>query len=390
MHRRYLILFLVPVSLFAIAMGVSLLFLRSAGELDDLDAIAAAQQDRGGLYGSAVHEDVYAYKLALARNRPAKTAIVGSSRVLAFSQRHFATPMVNLGLMASSGPQLESAVDDLLRIARPEVVLLGIDFYWANPKWIGPLNLTDRGAEARRMTPGKLIAPYRWLWEGRVAEATFVRSIFGMPPALLAVPSTGWRARLLGDGYGPEGEWGYGATAFGRAPSDDIGFGNTLGRIGAGTAPFFDGTEVNPAALAAIGRTLRRLEAAGISAVTFLPPLAPSALRLIREGGARYAYVEEFRRRLAEISPHHFDALDIEPLGAVDCEFVDGYHFGQIAAARILLAMARSPVGRQIDAPALSELVRRKAGGTVLDSRYAAPGELEADYLNLGCRKPPP
>lgn len=390
MHRRYLILFLVPVSLFAITMGIGLLFLGSGGELDDLDAIAASQQNRGGLYGSAVHDDAYAYKLALAGHRPATTAIIGSSRVLAFSQRHFASPMINLGLMASSGSQLESAVESLLRVSRPEIVLLGIDFYWANPKWIGPLNLADRGGESRRITPDKLILPYRWLWEGRVAEATFVRSILGMPPALLAVPSTGWRARLLGEGYGPEGDWGYSATVFGRTRSDDVGFGTTLGRMEAGTAPFFEGTEVNPAALSAIGRTLRRLEAAGIAVVTFLPPLAPSALRRIREGGAQYAYIDEFRRRLAEISPHHFDALDIGPLGATDCEFVDGIHFGQIAAARILLAMANSPVGGQIDARALEELVHRGAGGTVLDLRYAALGESESDYLKLGCEKPSP
>jgi len=386
MYRRYLILFLVPVSIFAIAMGISLLFLGSGGELEDLDAIAVAQQDRGGLYGSAVHEDVYAYKLALARHRPATTAIVGSSRVLAFSQQHFATPMINLGLMASSGPQLESAVEDLLRVAQPKVVLLGIDFYWGSPKWIGPLNVADRGGESRRLTPIKLIAPYRWLAEGRVNDRTFIKSVLGMPPSILSVPSTGWRARLIGDGYGPEGEWGYGATVFGRVPSDDIGFANTLGRIAAGTSPFFDGTDVNPATLAAISRTLRRLESAGIPAVTFVPPLAPRALRPIREGGARYAYIETFRRQLADISLHHFDAFDIGHLGATDCEFFDGYHFGQIAAARLLLAMARSPLGAQIDIRKLGEVVRQGAGHTSLDDRYARSGESETDHLKLGCR----
>ncbi len=58
-NRRYFWLFLTPIAIFAAAIGLSLLFLYRGGELTEIKAIAAAQQLNGGLYGTALHYDVY-------------------------------------------------------------------------------------------------------------------------------------------------------------------------------------------------------------------------------------------------------------------------------------------------------------------------------------------
>ena len=74
-------------------------------------------------------------------------------------------------------------------------------------------------------------------------------------------------------------------------------------------------------------------------------------------------------------------------MGGTDCEFVDGFHPGEVADARILVALSGTPLGQYLDRAQLSHVLETRAGRASMDERYARPGEAEVDFLKLGCRK---
>jgi len=385
-YRRYIALLLAPAVAAALGIGASLLVLERVGERVSPPKIAESLQATGGLYGSALHDDAYAFKLALAARRQPQVAIVGSSRTLTVASEFFAVPTANLGLMASSTRQLEAAVNDVLAVARPQLLVLGIDFFWFHPQWAGPFVLSPNAELSRKLTPNKLLAPYRWLALGQIRPDEAFAALAGRPPNLLAVPAIGWRARSRGDGYAADGQYVYGSQIFGRRPADDEGFADTLDRIARGTSQFRHGREIDADAFAPLARTIARLRGEGIAVVTYLPPLAPIVDAAMRAQPERYAYVDAVRARMAALSPQHLDATDIAPLGANDCEFVDGFHAGAVASARVLAALASTDLGRYLDAGKIADAIATHAGKVATDLRYARPGEREVNFLGLPCK----
>lgn len=385
-YRRYVGLLLAPAAAAALAVGVSLLFLYRVGELESPPKTAAQLQRVGGLYGSALHDDAYAFKLALVQQLQPNVAVIGSSRTLTVSSEFFSVPTANLGLMASSARQMEAAVNDVLSVSRPQLLLLGVDFFWFHPRWAGPFVLAPSAASSRKLTPIKMTAPYRWVARDQLPLTDALATLAGDPPSLLTLPAIGWRARLYGDGYAADGQYIYGSQIFGRQASSDAGFADTLDRVSRGTSQFIHGSEIGADALAPLERTIARLRRDGVSVVTFFPPVAPSVNKAMFALPARYAYIDVIRSKVAEISAQHLDATDIAHLGATDCEFVDGFHAGAIASARVLEALATTDLRRYLDVERIAATIAVRAGNVSTDLRYARPGETETNFLGLPCK----
>ena len=95
-YRRFILIVLLPVLLLLPAGAANWLFLENAGELTAIEDVVARQQNEGGLYGTAIHPNDYAYKLALLAARQPEVVAIGSSRVLQF-------PVRNRPLLAEPG-----------------------------------------------------------------------------------------------------------------------------------------------------------------------------------------------------------------------------------------------------------------------------------------------
>lgn len=385
---RYFIAVLGPIGL---VVAACLVFLYRGGEFTPLAMIAAEQQRHGGLYGTAVHADTHPYKFALLRAREPDIAVIGSSRVLTFRQELFDARIVNMGLTASSVEQMEGAVRELLQTRKPRAVLLGVDHYWGNPAWERELNARNAPASSR-VVPN-IMLPVQWLLDRKISPRDFLTGLAGsIPSASGAAYAWGWSALRNGDGFAADGSYVYGATLYGRAPAADPQFRDLLARVTGGLAQFAYGDTVSEPAVAAYIRTIALLGDAGVRVAVLIPPVAPAVYREIaarRQTG--YRYMQPFLDRIAksgvQLGAAVFDMLDPAAFSGLPCEFVDGFHTGDVGAARILKAMGDALGADIINRARVEAVIAKRAGYASLDDRFARPGERETDFLGLGCAR---
>ena len=86
-----------------------------------------------------------------------------------------------------------------------------------------------------------------------------------------------------------------------------------------------------------------------------------------------------------------YDFTGAESLGANDCEFVDGFHGGEIVYQRILAEIARrkphGAIAPIVSRVGLNNSVQQSSGHT-LSAESAATYVLdETDFLAIGCAK---
>ena len=137
-------------------------------------------------------------------------------------------------------------------------------------------------------------------------------------------------------------------------------------------------------------RTIERLDTEGIRVITFLPPLAPTVLAAMARNAQGYRYIDEVRARMPGISAHHYDFHDGRAMHTSDCEFVDGFHGGDVTFGRLLDAIATDPssgLSPYFAAEKVREAIKRFAGNALSDHRYRQDGETELDFLEIGCAK---
>ncbi len=388
---RFIIAFFIPILLASPLAGANYLFLRNAGELDSIEQVAAMQQKSSALYGTALHPNVYPYKIELLRASNPKVVVIGSSRVLQIRGSHFLTPFVNLGRTVNYPAEAEKLVEDMLAVSKPELVLFGVDFWWFNPHSIFAFTFASHEFRGGELSVDALIAPVKWLWQGKVSPSLFFNIIrSGHPFRVNRVPMFGVQAIVLGNGFSSDGSNYYLGTVYGRGSAEDPKFSDTLSRIARKIGQFRQAREIDESRFEVLRRTIERLEAEGIRVITFLPPLAPTVLAAMKQDAQSYQYIDEVRARMPEISAHHFDFHDGRVLGTSDCEFVDGFHGGDVTFGRLLDAIATDPssgLSRYFAAERVRAVIKMFAGNALSDHRYRLDGENELDFLEIGCAK---
>ena len=77
--------------------------------------------------------------------------------------------------------------------------------------------------------------------------------------------------------------------------------------------------------------------------------------------GKDYAYADRALVRLAARETRHFDFLEISSMDATDCEFIDGFHAGDVVAARMLKAMVKAQdngLADFVDGPDIERIIK--------------------------------
>lgn len=391
-HTRFLFIFLLPV-LIVLPVGiVSALFLARCGELDSVEKVVANQQISKGLYGSAIHPNAYPYKLALYRARKPDVVAIGSSRVLQFRQEHFSMPFVSMGMAANYPAEAEKLLDDILEIHKPSLVILGIDFWWGNPRWIHAPNFDHHKLRGGELTPEALGAPLQWLVDRKISWNLVLGRVIGPSENVASKGNMiGVQAIASGNGFAPDGSRHYSDVLYGRRPPEDPGFSDTARRIATDSAQFKYGEMVAVERIESLKRFVLRLKNAGVAVVTVIPPVAPSVEKMMQNAGQKYAYVHELQIQLQGIGDHHFDFFSAGSLGGNDCEFVDGFHGGDVISARMVLEFSKKPdLARYVRLKSIRHAISDYSGMASADRSYANSGEYEIDFLGIGCNKSEP
>lgn len=358
-------------------------YFTATGDLLDEEAAAAIQRqgDPACTYFSLAVDNHAAFKYAAYAGRHPRIVALGSSRVLQLSGKLFVEPFYNLGRTMNSMADGSIALRQMVRLGKPEIVLLGID-HWllsANHRLSRPddgtVNRTDPFAASQILRlvgtvirrPELLVAPQR-LADG-------------------AHCPVGMAGITYHSGFDPAGFYYYGERLMLPAvEQEDFGFRDSLHRVGTGSRRFEHGDQPDPERVRSLAALIRDIEREGIEVIAFMPPVAPSIYdEMVRSG--YYGYVGKIREALADAGVEIHDFHDPRALGFVDCEFTDGFHGGDVAYARLLGELARRvPTLR----PYLDLAEVRRVGGMAghatvyFEETFGVP---ESDFLGLGCTK---
>ncbi|MBQ9405772.1 MAG: hypothetical protein IJU37_03415 [Desulfovibrio sp.] len=379
----------------------TLWWLYSSGDVAVERAVAAQRQGGFVVFGSGVSQDFVDYKLQLYAAIKPTVAVVGSSRVMQFRSRYFRVPFCNVGGTAGNLPVLRSTIDAMLRIHRPQAVIIGLDFWWFMPTWNA-----DPFAE-EPPTSGSYVygletlkKPWIWLLEGKISPKELLAPILPESLGGFRTDRYGIMAQQTNDGFGPDGSWYYTAESTGQKRPFDYQFADTLKQVAYGIKAFYrvpqrdddsNGDGISQAHLDAFAEIYCRLKARNIPVFVFIAPLSSRVLEAMRAQGQGYPHLFRLREALQSRGIDVVDFTDPRTLASNDCEFFDGFHGGEVTYARLLRRMADRWPGLKtyVAMEALNEVIHTWKGyALVFDERLSTRSEI--DFMHFGCPKRKP
>lgn len=355
------------------------IFLSKIGEIG-LDNVVKAQLSDGAgttLYSSGLNQRAFSYKLRLMDGINPDVVAIGSSRAMQVRREFFILPFANLSRSVSSVGELEMMVDQLLlRGRRPKLMLLFVDPWWFNRRYAkngagDPQLLRFPEYISVDVFVGAVKALGKGNWIARAAESK----------------NLGIHAILTGDGFAQDGSYHYVSAIQGKGA--DVKFLHTLSRISVGKERFEKSDFADHSLVRRTCVAISKIRRSGSKVVLIAPPFADRVWREMVRGG--YGYIEDAHKELRscmEGAFYDFSAAEAIP-GSNDCEFIDGFHGGDVTYARMLKAIAREvpEIKSALAADFVDEFIRVNAGYAGGMTRARFLDGKEKDFNDLGCRK---
>ena len=326
---------------------VSLLWL--SGELYTTKGGLEHQLRTGGVYGRTIFADDHHYKVLLyGRRRPLVLAL-GSSRTMQFRETYL-DPSQRFMTAGGAMHTLEEGdrfVTETFPTWRPQVVILGVDYWWFQPAAATAETTAD---DARYDSYSYVLAA------GASALPRLVPHLLArvdVAAPFSGIGAVGSRGRTFGDGFRTDGSHaaaGFYSHGVGDPGVLDVDYQYTLGRIRNETHPFEGGGHVSAEATAVFRRLLARLASQGTKVALFLPPFSPPVYQALA-GSPRYAILGEVRRLVAATAVEQgmkFGDYSSMPFPDRSC-YTDGFHGSEqlyALIARELIDPARTDRSR--------------------------------------------
>lgn len=383
---RYLGLFAIPLFVAGIVLGALHLFLAQAGETIGPVAAAHRQAETGEKYGAALTYRPFAFKLERYRALKPDVLIVGSSRVMAFAGEAFNGTVYNSGGAANTLDQAVTFIRAAREIHQPKAILLGLDFWWFNPNRDDEIDITSQDSDRIELSLSQLLAPIEWIADGEVKPSEFLSTLAAPGPGIGAL------AQFHGQGWDKFGRYHYGELYDGRMESEDKQFERTLERLrkAKASSKFSVRVAPEPTAIAALGTLVNELRAEGIDVTLLLPPIAAPVLSELTLSPEQ-VLLPAWQTAMHGLGIPVIDAQDPASVASEPCEFIDGFHGGEVTYLRILdrIAGGSAVLARAIDRAKVQRLIKDNAGHARVAEWRPADTEPEIDFLDLGCAKSP-
>mgnify|MGYP000158713286 FL=1 len=214
-------------------------WLHSSGDLAVERAVKNQAAGRFALFGSGVSQDFVDYKLQLYAAVKPQVVALGSSRVMQFRGAYFRRPFLNVGGTAGNLPVLRSTLDAMLRLHRPEAVILGLDFWWFMPRWNpDPFKEEPPTSGSYVYNLDSLKKPWTWLLEGKISWRDLLGPVLPRSLGGFRDDRYGIMAQQTDDGFGSDGSWYYTGEITGQKRPFDYRFEDTLKQVRYGIKAF--------------------------------------------------------------------------------------------------------------------------------------------------------
>jgi len=319
-----------------VLVGVPAVVLIASGELTSTKSVIDRQlRGEPVLFGPVYTNLVKPFKCATTQRRQPEVIALGSSRVMQFRASFFDAPQTfyNAGGAVNTIVDVSPFLRCVPAASRSPIVILALDQWFFNPRWQRDLGVPNFD---ETMDPLGVVQA-RW----KDVYTDLAHHKISFPRLWDAKDAVGLNAIMKQRGFRNDGSYSYGDLE--HCDDCEVDFADTLQRIASGQRRFEWGADVDRLALDEVDRVLEIAAAKNIQVVGLLPPFAPSVWSHLRASD-RYGYIDALRIQLPAIFARRgrqlFDFSDPDSIGAVDAEFIDGFHGSERTYVRMLLKMA--------------------------------------------------
>jgi hypothetical protein len=374
--KRFLLGFFLASIFASIFYLVIYLLLLQVGEVN-LDKVVKKQLiNKRVLYVSGINQSTYQYKIKLFDTTQPEIVTIGSSRAMQVRNQFFNKSFINLGGI-NNVAELESMITELVsRKQKPKLVLVFIDPWWVNKDFAGNGGITPLS------NPSQFSLPLAISAISTLRQGNWLTK-------MLSSDNLGIHSILTDEGFSHDGSYHYTTTLSGQRPTEDQNFSNTLWRISNSNARFNKADTPDSKLVSRMCSALQKLDANFEHVVVIAPPFSSIVWKSMAKGG--YEYIDTTNNEIAKCIGsdkfHSFVSGDNIPENT-DCEFIDGFHGGDVTYARVISIVATKDahVHRYTDSSYLDQFINENsglAGGTTM----RLFGIKEIDFLMLGCVK---
>ena len=395
---RYLVVFAITAGVLLAPFGASVLFLLRSGELTAPAEVASWLQRSGGIYGTALNDNLREMAFSIFRLRQPEVIVMSSSRGADFRREFFTRPFSCVCNMMSNIAQGQQFVEAATGLPAPSVAIIGLDYWWFSTTddsedvpWAGV-------GSAPKLTRYKVLTPYQWIGDGKLTVGDFFAVLAGRTDlsALSTEPKLGVQAIKISDGTRADGTWSMlGTASTSERPIPIDAYMNRMVSepeliLKEAEGRYQPDQRLDERRVEQLKQLVADLERRGTKVVLFLLPIVPGIIDVMRQT-RRYTFIDELDSRLRELGAEYDNFLDPRSFGGSACEFQDPHHGGNVLSARMLKAAIdrdpRSTLARVVDYPVVADVTRRFAGRVVAAIGSETAAFREVDFLGIGCPK---
>lgn len=386
-YRKFIILYVVVTALIIAPFGLNLLFIHRARENLTYTEIAKLQHQRNALYGTAMNQNTFSYKLALVRHVRPNIIALGSSTILTLREEFFNKPFINCGSAMNSLTEGNLFLKEMLKFHKPDIVIVGLDFWWFSDGFKEPVKFDYHENIGSQVTFEKLTSPFRYLYKSRISKDDYIKTVFlgSRDNSLTKYETIGLRAMKNSDGFRKDG------SVF----SGSILFGLSHGEIGVNPSLAVDshrrfeyGNEISERKTGLLRDIIAILERNNINFVILIPSVSTSMYNFYRSDPVRFGYIDRFREYVHSLPYEVYDYHDISECRSNDCELLDDLHAGEVTYLRMLLtATAKNPssvLKRYLEIGRLQKTVLEFSGKRLV---VFESDKGKFNYQESGCKK---
>lgn len=378
----------------------NLLFLRHTAETWTFKEIIQRQRQMNAVYGSALVDNTFRYKLELIRAVKPEIVALGSSKTMLLQEQAFYVPFVNAGGGMHHLNEGILFLTEMVKFHQPKILVLGVDFFWFNGTHPEQVDYPEHDLNETDITRDKLLAPFRWLVSGKISRAMYWDGVLGRhyENPFTRYENLGVAAMDGSFGFLRDGSRLYGKRYFGEDKNlIDKKFEFALSNFNNACCEFEYGAHVDEYRWGEFEKIINLCKTHGIQPVLLMTPTSLTLYKKMDAIKNKYAYIEELKTRLEVFAKRNgfefHDFRNLETVSSNDCECLDGTHAGNVAYNKmlqwILTQCPRSILAPYLNEPFIANAIRQFNGNTLV---MPDPNQFklnETDFLEIGCQKKP-
>jgi len=390
--RTYLKYCLAIITLSFALVSPLLLFIYSTGEALHIEDIVDKQlsSNKTLLYGTALHRNTEHYKnLMLDKIKPEILAL-GSSRVMQFRQHMFKNDFYNLGGLMVANHDVHNIIPKVKSI-KPKVVILGVDFWWFHDNWewnqegyYKKHSMRYKQYSKPNLDLSNVKSIAKWIAKGEISIKDIYFHLTNPMNHHLGISG------IYGDGFASDGSMYNTREAIGGRKADDVKFSRTIGEIvgNKDRGKFQYASTLNGERVQTFLQLIRGLEKQNIHVITFLPPLVTEVNNEILKLGNKFNYIDQLKHQLRNADINFYDFSNAELLEFSSCEFLDGYHGGEVVYMRILNEISKTDeqLEQMVNIKSITNKIYENQGRWIVPNPDISQNK-EIDFLKIGCQK---